>query len=338
MSVLGLDIGGAGLKAADSHTQRAVSLPFPLWQRPNELAPALKQLIGEFTACSRIAVTMTGELADCYRTKREGVQRIVAAAEEAAAGTPLHFYTTDGAWLTAEDAVAADLKVAAANWHALARFAGRYLREPVGLLIDIGSTTTDIIPLLNGYPATVGKTDPERLLARELVYTGVQRTFVCDLVRTLPWRGEQCPVAAELFATVWDAYLVCGLMPEEPEATHTADGRPATIEFARERLARCICADIEMYDEADLQAAARQIVAAQQQRVAAALRTVVNRQSNPPRELIFSGQGEFLARRAAEAEGLPLAAISLAEQLGPERSRAAPAVAVATLAAEHFAK
>ncbi|MEX2559527.1 MAG: tetrahydromethanopterin-linked C1 transfer pathway, partial [Pirellulales bacterium] len=75
MSWLALDIGGANLKAADG-LGFAVARPFPLWQRPQALAGEIARLLADAPAAERIAVTMTGELADCFSTKREGVAAI----------------------------------------------------------------------------------------------------------------------------------------------------------------------------------------------------------------------------------------------------------------------
>ena len=49
-------------------------------------------------------------------------------------------------------------RIAAGNWHALANFVGKSFCSD-GLLIDIGSTTTDIIPILQGAVATTARTD-----------------------------------------------------------------------------------------------------------------------------------------------------------------------------------
>ena len=46
------------------------------------------------------------------------------------------------------------------------------------LFVDMGSTTTDIIPIEDGAVANEGYTDAERLLTGELVYTGFTRTFL----------------------------------------------------------------------------------------------------------------------------------------------------------------
>lgn len=330
---LALDIGGANLKAADGRGF-AASHYFPLWQKPRELADALQRLIAESPPADRLAITMTGELADCFGTKAEGVEAILAAATRCAGERDVQVYLVDGSLVSPQRALEQPLLAAASNWHALARFAGRHARKRSALLIDLGSTTCDIIPLCDGQPIAQGRTDPERLAAGELVYTGVVRSPVCAVVSALPWRGKPTATAQELFATTWDAYLTLGDLPEEPESRHTADGRPATVAAARDRLARSICADREMFADADAQAAAMAIAQAQLAALEVAAQGVLRRLPSPVDTVIISGQGEFLARRLADRLKLPARVVSLNDELGPQLSRAAPAHALAVLARE----
>lgn len=330
---LGLDIGGANLKAADGQGA-ARSQPFPLWRRQAELVHTLEAMIQEFPAVERLAVTMTGELADCFETKAQGVGAIVRAVVQAAGGREVRVYRNDGSFVPPEDAIADPLPVAAANWHALARFAGRLAPHKSALVLDIGSTTCDLIPLVHGLPAPRGRTDPERLVSGELVYTGVQRSPVCAVASRVPWRGFLCPLAQEVFATTWDVYLLLNDLPEAPERTDTADGRPATRQAAHDRLARSICADRTMVDRAAAEAIARAIAEAQLDQLAEAADRVISLLPERPASVVLSGQGEFLGRRILERLGLSTRIISLAETLGPSVSLAAAAHAVAVLAAE----
>lgn len=331
--LLALDIGGANLKAADGQGF-AASQFFPLWQKPDELAAALRGLIAESPAADRLAVTMTGELADCFATKAEGVAAILSAVVAAAEGRDVAVYLADGSFVSPREALERPLLAAASNWHALASFAGRYVPEGCSLLVDIGSTTCDVVSLVDGRPAAAGNTDPERLAAGELIYTGVVRSPVCAVASALPWRGKQVPTAHELFATTWDAYLTLGDLPEEPRSRHTADGRPATKAAARDRLARSICADRTMFDEADAQAAATAIARAQLAKIAIAAQGVLRRLPSQPGAVVISGQGEFLARQLLERMKSSAEVISLNERLGAALSQAAPAHALAVLARE----
>jgi (4-(4-[2-(gamma-L-glutamylamino)ethyl]phenoxymethyl)furan-2-yl)methanamine synthase len=335
MTWLALDIGGANLKVADGR-QYAVCRPFPLWKQPRELAGVLRTLLAEAPSCSRLALTMTGELADCFATKAEGVQFIVSATLEAAVGRVLWVYQTGGRLVGSEDAVRSPRLVAAANWHALARFAGRYAARGVALLMDVGSTTVDLIPLIDGVPCATGATDTERLLAGELVYTGIERSPVCAMASQVPYRGQTCPLAQEFFATARDIYLVLGELPEEPENCDTADGRSATPEAALGRLARMICADRAEFDHADGIALAQAVSAAQAAQVLAAARKVLTRLPAPPETVILSGHGNFLAQRVLHELGFAGPIVSLATVLGHDFARCATAHALAVLASEGF--
>lgn len=335
MPLLAFDIGGANLKAANGEGF-ADSEPFPLWKKPAELAAVLAAIIARAPPAEQIAVTMTGELADCFETKGDGVAHIVSAAQQAAGKRSLHIYLVDGSFALPEVARRQPLLAAASNWHALARFAGRYCQTSTGLVIDIGSTTSDIIPLVSGGVATEGRTDTERLAAGELVYTGVTRSPLCAVVDALPWRGRQVPVAQELFATTRDAYLLLSDMPEDSSDRMTANGRPATRAAARDRLARMICADRDMFSEEDALAAAAAVARGQLSKLGIAARNVLRRLPDPPGTIIVSGQGEFLARRLCERLQVNATIVSLADKFGAEVSHVAPAHALAVLAKERL--
>jgi hypothetical protein len=330
---LALDIGGANLKAANGRGF-ALSRPFALWRHPERLAEELDAIIAASPPAEHVVATMTGELADCFETKAHGVEAIVTALAAAAGKRDVSIYLTDGTWVTTDEACRRPLEAAASNWHALAAYAARHVTGGVGLLVDIGSTTCDIIPIVHGRPAARGSTDPERIATGELVYTGVERSPVCGVVAKLPWRKCQCRVAQELFATTWDAYLMIGDLPEQPENQATADGRPATRARAHDRLARAICADRTMFDANDARRAADAVAAAQCALVAEAIGEVVERLGEPPMTVVVSGEGAFLARRAVRQVLPSMAIVDLTALLGADVARVAPAHALAELTRE----
>ena len=343
-TILGLDIGGANLKAA-TPDKRAASVPFPLWKHPEKLPAALAELVARFPDAGELAVTMTGELCDCFETKRDGVNAILDAAQNASRGRRVRVWSTDGVFVDVPAARANHLKVAAANWHALATLAGRYVPAGPAVLIDIGSTTTDVIPILDGVPVPKGKTDADRLEAGELIYMGVRRT---PLAALFDGRGGT-RVAAELFATTLDAHLHLGSIPEDHTDTDTADGRPATKAFAFDRLCRMFCGDRETIPRARVGELAEGVVGRHLCRVGESYRLAgrglqkrLFDQSRPPTPaerptIIASGAGEFLVTGVDRLdrklwEGRTI--VSLTDRLGPDVSACAPAYAVAVLAAE----
>jgi probable H4MPT-linked C1 transfer pathway protein len=321
--IVGLDIGGANLKAATA-TGAAVSRRFALYRQPERLPEELSALLASFSAITALAVTMTGELCDCYPSRAAGVLAILRAVETVAAGRSVRVYQTDGRLAGLDEARTTPLLSAASNWLALATVAARLAGPGPALLLDIGSTTTDIIPLLDGQPCPQGRTDPERLRSAELVYQGVRRTPVCSLLGT----GG----AAEFFATMHDVYLLLGKITPDATDTDTADGRSATVEAAHARLARMLLGDAETISFAECHTLATWLATAQRTTLSVALELVARRLPAPPETVVLSGSGHFLAKEIADTLGARQ--IDLGEAWGTERTVAACAVAVAQLAEE----
>lgn len=333
-AVLALDVGGANLKASDGDRYCA-SQPFALWKNPTGLADALRTFLTDAPQTAHWAVTMTGELCDCFATKRDGVTAIIDAVVAAApAEVVVRIYLTDGSLVVPEEAKQRHREAASSNWHAMGAFVAKRIAPRAGVLVDVGSTTTDIIPLVGGRPVAVGRTDVDRLAIGELVYTGVVRSPICAVTPTLPYRGRVCGTAQELFATAHDAYLMLRMLPEHGEDCNTADGRPATREFARARLARCICADGETFDEHDAMTASAVVKLAQARRIADAFSRATPSMIESPQVVVVGGQGEFLAREALAHVGWAGKITSLAEEFGPSASRVGPAFALAQIARE----
>ena len=338
--VLAFDIGGANIKAADGlgwvHSE-----PFELWRRRSELSTALTQIISPRPP-RRVVATMTGEIADCYASRREGVADIVAAltaATHAAAGPgcPVGIYLVDGTIVAPDEAVRRPLAAAASNWHAVARLAAAIANADRAFVIDVGSTTTDIVPLVDRRLAAIAHDDIGRMASGELVYTGVERTPVASIVRSLPWRGRLHPVASELFAQSLDAWLLLGGLAEVPRSTHTADGGPATRTAAQRRLSRMLLADPEEVTEDEAIAMATWCADSQSRQVARALARVAAAAGWRPEAIVLSGHGQCLARRALARLGWNVDIVSLPDSLGADVSRAAPAHSLALIAREQLA-
>lgn len=337
MTIIGLDIGGANLKAAHVDGQ-CVSEAFPLWKHPEQLPQQLTAIIGQLPPATTLAVTMTGELADCYASKSDGVHEIIEAIEQIAETRTVRLWSTSGEFVDTDVAREFPLLVAAANWHALATWVGRLTPSGNALLIDIGTTTTDVIPLEDGFPVPLGRTDLERLQTGELEYTGFRRTTLSSLAHTVPLKNNRCSVAAELFATTLDVYLWLGKVPEDGSQTDTADGRPATKAWARDRLCRLICADRNEVSDEDLTTICLFLNDVQSRRIAGAIDRVRSRMVGECDQVILSGNGLFLAEEIlSKLPKFETATIhKLSEIFSPEAAEAACAVALTRLAEERL--
>jgi hypothetical protein len=334
-AVLGWDIGGVNTKAARVDgpgglaNVRSVSEPYELQRHPEALVPTLHRLAGRLGTDGIVAhaVTMTAELSQLFRTKREGVGFVLDAMERAFPHDRIAVHTVGGLFITPDEGRRRPLDVAASNWAATAALVASF--EPDAILIDIGTTTTDIIPIAGGQVRAAGRTDPERLQSGELVYTGALRTPAEAMVQDVPIPGGRAGVSAEGFALIGDALVWLGRLDSGACTAPTPDGRPPTREFAGERLARLVCADREILDEAAIDCIALALAEAQLAKVVAGVERVRARWPSVSRAVV-TGLGDFIAMEAAKRAGLE--AVALSERLG-SAALTAPAAAVAWLLA-----
>jgi (4-(4-[2-(gamma-L-glutamylamino)ethyl]phenoxymethyl)furan-2-yl)methanamine synthase len=247
-TVVGWDIGGAHVKACllqGGAVIDAAQWPCPLWQGLDHLHQALAAAQQRWPVLPHAehAVTMTGEMVDLFADREDGVQRIAGALAQTFAADTLHFFAGDAGWCS-HDWVARQWRdVASANWLATALHAARQLAEHDAVLVDIGSTTTDLIALRRGRVLTTARSDAERLAGGELVYHGVVRTPLCALAQRIAWRGREHNVMNEFFATTADVYRLTGELDPMHDQAASADGAAKDNHATQQRLARMIGLD-----------------------------------------------------------------------------------------------
>lgn len=344
VNVLGLDIGGANTKAAYVQTQKGAIKQvkvateyFPVWKNPQRLAEVLRRLKSEVYDgnIDAAGVTMTAELSDAYQTKREGVTHILGAVKDVFPDVPVYVLNTDAELEPPEQAVKEPLRVASANWAATGWLVSQYFENCI--VVDVGSTSTSIIPVINCQVSAQGKTDLDKLACGELVYTGSLRTNLAAVVQSVPVKGKTVNVSSELFALSGDIHVILGHITSEQYTSETADGRGKTRPEAFARLARLVCADTEMLTEQELIIIAKHIYEKQVEQVTAGLSKVYKRAKQTATTkvpVLTAGLGkDFLASKAAEKAGVDVV-MDLAGLLPKEVAFAVPAVGVALMTAK----
>ncbi len=320
INILALDIGGAFIKItflkSAGKPQRQTKqkpkkqvVPFELWKHPQKLAAVLRRLAPQ-TKRSAVAITMTGELCDCFADRRRGVKHIVDSTVKVF-GKSVKIFGRKGALLSPSNAIANYTKAASANWAA----APLYLsgRANDFLFIDIGSTTTDLTPVRKGKLACKGWDDFGRLSNGELLYTGYLRTPVPSVVSSLTARGKQVPVSSETFAIMGDAHLTLGAISPSKYLCPTPDGGAKTKHAAMKRLARTVLADARDLNRADIMSMAKQAARAQRHQIIKAAKRFRLR-------IIATGAGAFIlnkALRSGELKSHPLSKDPYLKNLDP---------------------
>jgi probable H4MPT-linked C1 transfer pathway protein len=342
--IIGLDIGGANTKAASIRTKggkieeiRTSIEYFPIWKNPERLPAVISNLCKKTSSpevpdC--VAVTMTAELSDVYRTKREGINHVADCVLKVFPKTQVLFLDVDANLRTIEEVKTNPLTIAAANWVATGWMLSKLI--PNCVIIDVGSTSTSIIPVTNGRIAACGKTDLEKLVNGELVYTGSLRTNIATIVSLIPVQGGIARVSSELFAQSGDVHLILGNIEKDQYVSETADGKGKTRAEAMARLARVVCADLEMLTEEEIVGMAQFICDRQIEQISEGLSQVCSRKGRVSRReetIVVTGFGKiFLAQKAAQRIGIEKV-VDLNDLVGSDVSIASPAVGVALMAA-----
>jgi (4-(4-[2-(gamma-L-glutamylamino)ethyl]phenoxymethyl)furan-2-yl)methanamine synthase len=340
-TVVGWDLGGANLKLAcveDGRVVRTAQIPCPIRQDASKFDSTLAEALGVCPSDSEHVVTMTGELSDVFADRVEGVAYLVDMMRKATDGQAL-FYGGSAGFLDCISAVQRSEEVASANWHASASLIARDL--PDALLIDVGTTTTDLIPLKGGTVAARGFGDGERLTERELVYSGVVRTPVMAVARTAPFKGRMQGMAAERFATMADVWRLLGELPAGADPYPTPDLKGKSTPESAARLARMLGRDL---NEAGLLAwtdLARHFAERQLAEIEAAAAALATREALAEEApVIGAGCGRFVARLIAERLGRPYGDFAELIDCAPEAlemaAACAPAVAVGLLRADEL--
>jgi len=288
-TIAGIDIGGANIKycQSDGYTLNTI---FPLWKKKSSL-PAILEKIIPSKKIKALAITMTGELCDCFKTKTEGVRYILSSIPKKQF-TPFVWTTTQN-FIPLDNAIQNPTICAASNWLGLASFIAKQHPENFGLSIDIGSTTTDITSIDQGNPSPSGITDTQRLKYGELIYTGMKRTPMASLL------GSK--YAQELFATIADAHLFLNNLKENEEDTETADGRSFTKTNSARRIAKMLCADQNEIPMSRVIKTSELAIKTQIKWITIALKKHLQRKGQEPKWISISGSGETLGKMIVES-------------------------------------
>lgn len=334
MKVAGFDIGGANTDLAiiDFDNDEIVNMEvdfayLPMWSNNDDLSSVLIELIEKICPVCEIdavGISMTAELVDAYDTKKEGVLDVVKKCEETF-DCPIAYVGIDG-MLSKEEIITTPLKAAAANWIATAQIAT--LISDNCIFIDTGSTTTDIIPIKDGKECAIGRSDFDRSATGELVYTGTLRTNLASFLDKVELNGKEYRVASELFAQTADVYTVLDLITQEDYVCDTFDGEGKSKIDCAKRIARVVCADLEMLSMDEIVEMSKFIHQKQVEQIADGLKQVVETQNL---ELIVTtGLGkDILDKKAAELLGLEVK--SMGDILTDEECVVAPAVGTSVM-------
>jgi hypothetical protein len=233
---------------------------------------------------------MSGELSDCFENRAIGVKYILECIEKNILGKNWHVLGFDR-FYSVEEAKNSPYKIGGANWVGTVLMVADIIQT--GILIDIGSTTTDIIPFSSGKLCSKGTLDHERLYYNELVYTGVIRSNISSILASVKLSNKVYPLANEYFAVTGDVYRVLNKISEEKYSCQTPDKRGKSYEECLARIARVICGDLNIFSKNTLTEIASQVMEAQVKMIkSAVLKVSIDMPTDV--KYVVTGTGSFL--------------------------------------------
>lgn len=329
MIMAGFDIGGANtdcsiIEVKDNKIVNTKSSfkYLPMWKEKDNLGKCLKELVKD-EKFDAVSVSMTAELVDGYETKKEGVMDVATKVINTFKDVPVGFVTFNGI-KDYDELKKNPLDAAAANWIGTTSLI-KFIKDDC-IFIDMGSTTTDIIPIINGKECAEGHTDLERLCTGELVYTGMLRTNVATIVNELPIHGYYATVSSELFAITADVHTILGNIKDYDYSCQTVDGNNKDKTSCMRRISRVVCADLETVTEKEIQKIAEYIYKSQIEQVKNGLLKVVNRTNI--HTVITTGLGMNSVCYSA-AKNMDLQVINMEDYFSIEDCVVAPAIGAA---------
>jgi (4-(4-[2-(gamma-L-glutamylamino)ethyl]phenoxymethyl)furan-2-yl)methanamine synthase len=333
----GYDVGGAHLKVALTEGGRilaAVQIACPLWLGIDRLDNAFRQAGPLTSRARRHAATMTGELCELFPDRPTGVRTLIDRLVKLV-GPDTRIWMGPCGFGSAQEARQDPATVASTNFLASAELVAQLLGD--GLLVDMGSTTTDIIPVASGMPCPRGLTDGDRLATSELVYTGLTRTDVAAVAHDVMFKKRRQRLAAGAFATMADVRRVLGELPESTDQHTTSDRRGTSLPESVARLARAFGRDAGDASLDDWRESARAIADRQMAELRAACADVLATSPVPAgAPIVAAGIGAPLLAALAAEVGRPCQPFADLVDAVPDArvwvTRCAPAVAVAILA------
>lgn len=286
MKIITLDIGGANIKIFDGNYK---SFYFPFWKRKDEFKNFIKNLN---LKADFFVITTTAELADCFKDKKEGINFIIDHIKRVIDGE-IFFLSNDLNFkiLNISEARKNLYNIASANFIATGKYISE--RENEGIIVDIGSTTTDIIPFKNKKILSKNN-DLERLQNFQLIYTGVLRTNVATIVKNLKFREKKTKISSEYFSITADVYRILNEIDENDYVVETPDGMGKDIISCKRRLARIILCDLNEITDKEIYDIAKQIRKKQIYEIKKCID--YNKEKFKIKNVFILGKGKFLGK------------------------------------------
>ena len=234
---LGIDIGGANLKIVGLNKKKQINF---VSQEKCEIWKGLSKFDDKITKINKIiskktvvGVTMTAEMCDNFKKRKEGVKRIIKHIRRSLNKNVYFWENIKNKSFSINPSYK---NVASMNWLATGTLISKKISNAI--VIDLGSTTTDLIFIRKNQIINKGFSDLKRIIFSELIYTGFTRTPIFGITNKLKFNKKNYPVLPENFANISDVYRVLKKASSRIDLFDTMDGRSKSFLNSSRRIAR----------------------------------------------------------------------------------------------------
>ena len=294
MKIIGWDIGGAHIKAVKIDLQKKTSkteqIYSPIWKNINNLKKSIKLIKNKLGKTNYHAITMTAELSDIFSDRVNGVKYIVKLSSKILGEKNIFFYSKKN-FLKKKLAIKKTFELNSMNWHATASFISNSF--PNCILIDIGSTTTDIIPIKNKRIISKSVNDYQRLKSNELIYLGVLRTPIQAIKKKQNLINEN-------FANLSDVYRILNKIPSSIDLFPTLDNKTKNKHDSARRIARIFGQDYEKKHFLKWKKTAHKIEREHLKILNMTIKKIEKKKKLNKVPIIGAGIGEFLVKKVSK--------------------------------------
>ena len=254
---LGWDIGGANTKVCvfdnnfkiiDLHTKN-----IKVWNNFSDMKVFFKYISNIYDSFEIYnLVTITAESCDNFKNRKHGMTEILSNCSNYIKGNIL-FFTNIDKYVDFETAIKSPERLFSTNWILTSKFLNK--KKDIDLIIDIGSTTTDIIFKNMNIQDNIN--DHMRLSNKTLLYLGVIRTPLSMMADNINYNGQDISLVNEVFATTGDIFNINNDIDFSALDYLGSDNLQFTKKNSFIRLARIIGLDYTDYQEEHLNEVAK---------------------------------------------------------------------------------
>ena len=244
---LGIDIGGAHIKIVCLNIKKEVCYvgykQCPLWKGIENLKREIKFINSLITnKNNKCCITMTGELCDIFKNRRSGAKEIIKVCK--LINCRKFYYTKLDEMFTSRPKFD---EIISMNWHSIGKLSEKKVKNAI--LIDFGSTTTDLICIKNGQMKYESSDDFGRINNSELLYTGFMRTPLFAITPYINYIKKRIKLIPENFSNTSDIYRIKKEIKKNFDIDNTLDNRSKTLESSMQRVSRSLGFDFKKEDQ-----------------------------------------------------------------------------------------